>query len=279
MRNLINFFYKNHFFFLFLLLEVVCVALIIQNRSYQSSSLLNSANSVSANMYSVMANGKEYFLLKDENEKLALENAALRNQVKSSFDILPKQEFVREDTLYRKKYVYTMGKVINSTINRRSNYLTLNIGSNQGIEKDNAIINSQGIVGVIKDVSPNFSTAISILHKDQKVICKVKKDGSYGPLSWDGSDYRYATLTDIPTHVKLVAGDTICTSALSDIFPEGISVGVIESFERKQGDAFHTLKVRLTADFKKLNYVYVIKNTYKAEQDTLEKKIVEEKVK
>ncbi|MFL5752099.1 MAG: rod shape-determining protein MreC, partial [Bacteroidia bacterium] len=116
-------------------------------------------------------------------------------------------------------------------------------------------------------------------HKDQKVICKVKKDGSYGPLAWDGSDYRYAILTDIPTHVKLAKGDTITTSALSDIFPEGIMAGVIEEFERKQGDAYYTLKVKLSTDFKKLNHVYVIRNNYKAEQDTLEQKIKPEKVK
>jgi rod shape-determining protein MreC len=279
MRNLINFIYRNHFFFVFLLLEVVCVFLILNNRSYQSTSILNSSNVVSANLYTAVANGKEYLLLKDENEKLARENAVLRNQLKSTYDILPQNVMVRNDTLYRKKYVYIMGKVINSTTNRRSNYLTLNIGSGQGVEKDFAIVNSEGIVGVVKDVSENFSTAISILHKDQKVICKIKKDGSYGPLAWDGTDYRYATLTDIPMHVKLVPGDTITTSALSDIFPEGIMVGIMESFERKQGDAFFTLKVRLNCDFKKLNHVYVIKNNYKAEQDTLENKIKPEKIK
>ena len=116
-------------------------------------------------------------LYKEENLKLSEENTRLRNQLKSSFDFIPQNVFVKNDTLYRKKYIYVMGKVINSSTNRRSNYLTLNVGSEQGIEKDNAIINSEGIVGVIKDVSQNFSTAISILHKDQKVICKVKKYG------------------------------------------------------------------------------------------------------
>ncbi len=270
MRNLIKFIQKHHFLFLFLLLEVFCFVLIIRNQGYQSTSLLNSANSVSANLYNIVNNGREYLLLKDENLKLASENAMLRNQLKSSYDVLPQKTFVLRDTLYRKKYIYTQGKVINSTTNRRTNYLTLNIGYLQGVEKDNAIVNSDGIVGVVKDVSANFCTAISVLHKDQKVICKVKKDGSYGPMAWEGSDYRYATLTDIPTHVKLIKGDTIVTSALSDIFPEGVMVGFVEQFERKQGDAFYTLKVRLKPDFKKLNYVYVIKNDYRQEQDSLE---------
>ncbi len=279
MRNLIGFIYKYHFFFLFLLLEVICFVMIFRNRGYQSTSLLNSANAISANLYLAVSNGKEYLLLKDENQKLALENAALRNQLKSSYDILPQKVFTINDTLYRKKYLYTQGKVINSSTNNRSNYLTLNIGANQGVERDNAIVNSDGIVGVVKDVSGNFCTAISVLHKDQKIICKVKKDGSYGPLAWDGNDYRYATLTDIPTHVRLIKGDTIVTSALSDIFPEGVMVGFVDDFERKQGDAFYTLKVKLKTDFKKLNYVYVIKNNYREEQDSLEYKLKQEEAK
>lgn len=273
MRNLLSLLHKYHYFIVFIALQVICVLLMLKNRTYQSTAIFNSSNAVSSNLYSAVANSKEYFGLKEENKKLAEENAMLRNLMKSSYDILNNSEpvFIKNDSLFRKKYNYHAAKVINSTSNLEKNYLTLNIGSNQGVVKDQAVINSEGVVGVIKDVSANFSTATSLLHKEQKIICKVKKDGSYGPLSWDGSDYRYATLTDIATHVRLVIGDTICTSAISDYFPEGINVGVVEKFERKQGDAFYTVKVRLKTDFKKLNYVYVIGNNYRAEKDSLEK--------
>lgn len=101
----------------------------------------------------------------------------------------------------------------------------------------------------------------------------LKKDGSYGPLSWEkDDDYTSATITDIPIHAKIKNGDTIVTSALSSIFPEGISVGTVKSFERKSGDAFYTVKVNLSTSYKKLNHVYVIKNVFKTEQDSLEVK-------
>jgi rod shape-determining protein MreC len=195
--------------------------------------------------------------------------------LKNSFDILPQTEpeFIRKDTLYRKKYIYTLAKVVNSSSNLQKNYITLNVGAKQGIEKDQAVINSLGVVAVVKDVSANFSTATSILNIDQKIISQVKKDGSYGPLAWDGKDYHYAYLTDIPTHVFLRKGDTIITSNLSDYFPEGITVGTVESYLRKQGDAFYTVKVKLSTDFKKLNYVYIVKNNYKEEKDSLEQAI------
>lgn len=272
MRNLLNLIYKYHYFLLFVFLQVICFLLISNNRSVQSTAILNSTNAVSSNLYNAVSNSKEYLSLKDENDKLAKENATLRNLLKSSYDILDQRspDFMKNDSLFRKKYTFRSGKVINSSSNLNKNFLTLNIGSNQGVQKDFSIINSEGIVGVVKDVSPNFCTALSVLHTEQKIICKVKKDGSYGPLSWDGKDYRYSYLTDIPTHVRLLKGDTIVTSALSDYFPENIMVGTVKEFERKQGDAFYTLKVQLSTDFKKLNHVYVVEKRHKAEQDSIE---------
>ncbi len=111
---------------------------------------------------------------------------------------------------------------------------------------------------------------MSLLHKDNKISSKLKKDGSFGPLFWEGDDFRYATLTDIPTHVKILKGDTVVTSAYSTIFPEGIMIGTVESYERKPAEYFYTVKVKLSTDFKKLNYVYVISNIMKNEQEQLE---------
>jgi rod shape-determining protein MreC len=161
-------------------------------------------------------------------------------------------------------------KVVNSSVNKRRNFLTLNVGTDQGIKQDMAVMSSEGIVGIVTNVSANFSSVMSVLHKDVRVNCQLKKDGSYGPLIWDGKDYRYCLLTDIPTHAKIKSGDTVITSELSGIFPEGITVGTVESFERRQNEGFYTAKIKLSADLKKVNHVYVIKNKFKTERDSLE---------
>ncbi len=272
MKNILIFLYKNNFFFIFLLLECICCVLLIKNNGYQGSSLLNSSNEISSKIYELQTNAKEYLLLKDENERLARMNTYLINRIKLGYAAIPLKTYVKNDTLYKQEYEFMSGKVINNTINKRSNYLTLNIGSSQGITHDMAIITTDGIVGIVKDVSENFSSAMSILHKDVRVNCQLKKDGIFGPLIWDGSDYRFSNLTDIPTHAKIKKGDTVITSSLSGIFPEGILVGFVESFEQKANESFYSVKVRLSADFKKINHVSVIKNNYKAERDSLELK-------
>lgn len=242
-----------------------------RNRGYQGSQVLNSSNAVASNIYLAAANTKEYFALKQENERLAEENTKLRNRLKSNFNIIPLTRFERHDTLYKQHYTYMSAKVVNSSVNKRRNYLTLNIGKEQGAGRDMAVMSVQGIVGYITDASSNFSSAMSLLHKDSKINCQLKNDGSYGILIWDGSDYQHCLLTDIPTHARIKKGDTVETSELSGIFPEGLFTGTVESWEQKQNESFFTVKVKLGADLKKVNHVYIIQNKYKGERDSLEK--------
>lgn len=270
MKNLISFLYKNNFFFVFLFLEVICILLLVKNNGYQGSSILNSANTVSARIYKVSASAKEYLLLQEENERLAKENIFLMNRLKSGYAALPLKLFVKNDTLYKKAYEYMSGKAINNTVNKRSNYLTLNIGSREGVTRDMAVVNSEGIIGIVKDVSPNFASVMSVLHKDVRVNCRLKRDGSNGSLLWDGNDYQYCELINIPTHARMKKGDTIITSSLSTIFPEGLLVGFVDSYERKQNESFYTVKVKLSADLKKVNHVTIIKYNFKSEKDSLE---------
>lgn len=242
----------------------------VRSSRYQGSHVLNTSNTVVANVYQTAANTKEYFYLKKENDRLATENSVLRNFLRSNYAALPLKEFKRNDTLYKQQYTYLSCKVVNSSVNKRRNFLTLNMGSLMGIKRDMAVMSSDGIVGRVTDVSENFATVMSLLHKDNYVNCQLKRDGSYGPLVWDGGDYQHCMLTDIPTHAKIKNGDTVITSELSGIFPEGIMVGTIESFERRQNESFYTAKVKLSADLKKVNHVYIIKNQFKTERDSLE---------
>ncbi len=243
----------------------------VHSDGYQGSHVLNSSNQVVANVYQTAQNTKEYFSLKYENDRLSNENAQLRNLLKTNYAVLPLKEFKKNDTLYKQQYTYITAKIVNASVNKRRNYITLNVGKNQGITRDMAVMSPDGIIGIITNVSDNFSSVMSVLHKDFGINCQLKKDRSYGPLIWDGKNYKYCSMIDIPTHAKIKKGDTVVTSELSGIFPEGILVGFIEDYERKQGESFYTAKVKLSSNFKKVNHVYVIKNRFKTERDSLEK--------
>ena len=159
-----------------------------KNSGYQGSSLFNSSNRFAANIYQSASDVKEYLLLRDENERLTRENSMLHNLLKQGYMATSLTQYIKKDTLYKQQYTYVSAKTVNSSINKRSNYITINIGSDQGVQRYMAVVNSDGAVGYVKDVSKNFASVMSLLHKDAGVNCQLKIDGSYGPLVWDGSD-------------------------------------------------------------------------------------------
>ncbi len=270
MRNLFKFIIRYHVTLLFIVIESFSLFLTIQTNSFQRASFINSSTEISGNIYSWFSSVTEYISVKEDNEKLAKENTELRKLLKSNYinNVLTLKTI--NDSIYKQKYDYFTAKVVNNSVIHQNNYLTLNKGYNQGARKDMAVINPQGIVGIIKDVSPNFSIVIPAININAHISAKIKKWGCFGTLSWDGKDYRKAQLNEIPFHIKLVKGDTLVTSGYSSMFPEGIMVGTVSDFDLNDGKDFYNININLSTDFMSLNHVYIISNLYKDEQEKLE---------
>ncbi len=270
MRNLFNFIARHYFFFLFIFLQVVSFALIIQNHFYQRSAFINSANYLTGNIFETRSNIELYFNLRTINEELAGNNAKLLESIPGSYLKTDQQIFTFNDTLYQKQFSYINARVINNSVRNRNNYITLNKGRRHGIKPDMGIITPQGVIGIVKEVSANFSAALSLLHSDMQVSAKIQKNDHLGTILWEGYHHENATMLYIPPHVALEKGDTIVTSGFSHIFPEGVFIGTIADYEIRRGDNFFTIEVELAADFNQLNYVSVVTNLYQNELIELE---------
>jgi rod shape-determining protein MreC len=271
MRNLIEFLSKNSVIFLFLFLEVIAFSLLITNNNYQSSKALNSSNFLVGNLYSTINNINDYFNLKEVNAELAEQNAKLQSTNIKSFSKIFGTTVEINDTTYSQKFVYTSAKVINSSTNKRENYITLDKGGINGIKAGMGVISGKGIIGTVKNVSDNFSSVMSVLHEKNAVSVKIKKSGYIGALTWELGDYRSAQLNDIPNHVQLQIGDTIITSGYSLIYPDGVIVGWISDFNLPKGNNFYNINILFSVDYKKLSHVFIVKSWTKEEQKQLEK--------
>jgi len=253
----------------FLLLETAALLLIAQNSIYQRSHIVGWGNAVAGRWSQGVKSVTGYFGLKSENERLAAENASLRAQMASSYIHYSDSVITINDTVYKQRYTYTDAQVIKNSWNSHDNYMMINKGSSHGVKVDQAVISPQGIVGVVVNCTKNFSTIMPVLHSNSRNSVKIRRTNSTGSLIWEGGDFRYATVTDIPSTHKLYKNDTIVTSGLANDFPEGIPVGYIEEITSVQGSGFYSIKIRLATDFNKLNYVYIVDNHFKAEQDEL----------
>src|ERR1700761_3202348 len=133
MRNLLIFITKYNAFFLFLIFEISSIIIYVKYNSFQKATFINSTGKVTGDMYAQVNELNRYLQLKDINDSLAHENARLKNQLKSSFyiDTLAKRKVT--DTVYKQQYEYVVAQVINNSINRRTNYITIDKGANAGI--------------------------------------------------------------------------------------------------------------------------------------------------
>jgi rod shape-determining protein MreC len=249
---------------------MISVGLVVQNNSYQKSSFLNSTNFIASNVLFSYSKISGYFGLQRTNLILAEENARLRSQSVLSFAKYQNNHLVHRDTIYKQQYSFLTASVINNSINKRNNYLTLNKGSDQGIKTEMGVISSNGIIGVVKEVSPNFCAVLSVLHQEFRVSSKLKNQGHFGSLIWNGIDYTVGNLNDIPNHVEVLEGDTVVTSGYSSIFPDGIIIGFVKSIEKQPGDPYYTIQVQFSEDIKKVAQVYVVNNLFKEEKQNIE---------
>ncbi len=270
MRNFLLFIFRNHFTFLFLILEIVSFYLLVNFNSYHRASWISSSNKISGNVYQSYSNATQYLMLQQINEELAKENAYLRSQMPASFKDSKDYFSLVYDSLNKRQYTYRSAKVINNSVNKHFNYLTINKGSYNGIKKEMGVISAKGVVGIVKDVTLHYSSVISLLNTRLSISAKLKGKGFFGALGWDGKDYRYAWLNEIPVHAPVTVGDLVVTSGYSAIFPEGILIGTVEEVEKDKGESFFRIKVKLSVDFKDLSFVEVISNNMRDEQLELE---------
>ncbi len=272
MRNLIQLFVRFSFFLFFLLLQVICFYLIFQNNFYQRSAFLNTFFEVSGGIQNHFSNATAYLNLKTVNSSLAAENAILRTHALPAMEKIFGENILINDTTYRQKYVYMEAKVISNSINKAANFLTIDKGSLNGIEPEMGVIGPDGIVGMVKHVSPHYATVISVLHTQFKASAKVKSTGFFGSMYWPGNSYRMGKVEDIPNHIHVKKNDTIVTTGYSTVFPEGINIGVVDTFSIPPGKNFYNIDIQYTQDYNNLRFVYVVKNLAKEEIVELEMK-------
>ncbi|QIK61178.1 rod shape-determining protein MreC [Dysgonomonas sp. HDW5A] len=280
MRNLIAFLIKNSSWFVFILLEILCFYFIFQYNSFQRSVYLNSSNEIVGRVYAISGEVTSYFGLKETNQDLLLKNADLQNKLLALEDYIHdrnndslKTQAIATDSIPTKNFEFIISRVINNSISQLENYITINKGSKEGIHTEMGVISQQGIVGIVRAVSPNYSVVQPVINPKTSLSCKVKGSNTPGSLAWDGVDYRYISLEGFPRFEKFEVGDTIITSGYSGIFPEGIIIGIIEDSKSQNDDNFLTLKVRLSTDFSSLKDVLIIKNNDREELTQLEKEI------
>ena len=269
MLRIFQFLYRVRAFFLFAFLEFLAIWMIVANNSPQGAAFFNSSNEWVGNALKKQADVVQYFSLVDDNAALVEENARLKQEL-LALQVRPDSMPLVIDSALEANFELKGARVVANSLRFSQNYLTLYKGSKDGIKPGMGVFNSQGIVGRVKSVSENYAVAFSVLNTNLLISAKIKSSDVFGSVRWDGSNTTEVQLLYVPRHVKASKGDTVISSGFNAVFPEGILIGKISKVEVNKSDPnYLALIVKLSTDFSKLNYVYLVENTRFQELDSL----------
>ena len=270
MRNFLAFLRQFRVILFFALLQSIALTWYFTFLQYPRSQYLVAANTFSGTIFSWRNDLTEFIDLKDNNDWLQKENARLhKNQSKSLFRIDHGQVKV-DDTLHMVQYEYTPAKIVNSTYTRRNNYFTIDVGSNNGIEKNMGVFSPNGVIGTVHSVGSKYSIVKSCLTENINIAVMIDNSGEHGFLKWNGDDPRRGSLTGISNDSKVKKWSKVVTRGSAGIFPEGLIVGKVEKTSPIEGKPLWDVTVLFSEDYRKIQRVYVIKNLLKEEQMKLE---------
>ncbi|MEX6627098.1 rod shape-determining protein MreC [Tenacibaculum salmonis] len=259
--------YKNFLFFLFL--EIIAVALMINNHSFHRSKFISSTNFITGSFYENSANFSEYLHLKTRNKELAEENMLLKNKIAKYYSAIDSVKTTTDTLNSNQEFLYTKGKIINNSYKNANNFITINKGGNHGITSEMAVINNKGIIGITDNASNRYARVQSILNAKSSINASFKNNNYYGTLKWNGDDYNTVQLTDIPRQAIFKIGDTIITGGKSTIFPKGIPIGTVNEIPNKLS-ASYNIDIKLFNDMANLGHIYIITNLHKEEIKSVE---------
>ena len=276
MRNVILFIRKYANFLFFLLLQIIALSFLFRYNKYHEAAFMNVAGEFTGIINQRYSKVEYYFRLKKINEQLAAENAVLNQLRKENFERPTGNEKTVLDTIQTdtmreiRKYTWMGANVVGSTVNTQTNFITIHRGLLQDVRPNMGVVSPQGIVGTVVNVSDNYASVMTLLHRQYKVVVKIKNGGDRGTIEWDGISPMFVTLKDIPKSAKVKVGDSVETSPTSSLFPGNLMVGTIAEIVDDKSSNFYTLKVKPATNFFNIEYVYVIANTQYLEQKRLE---------
>ncbi len=274
MRNLLDFLQRNNHFFVFLLLEALSFALMFRFNSYHGSVCFTAANSAVTKVDGLFQQTAAFLRLSEVNGELTKSNIRLQEENNALRDALADatRDTTLTERLMREKlagYDMLPAKVVSNGCGLANDFLVIDRGESDGVRPEMGVVGGGGVVGIVYLTGSHNSLVIPITNRKSSVSCRVRGQGYFGFLQWDGTSRRRATLDEVPRYARVKRGDVVETSGYSAVFPPGIFVGRVRSVGNSSDGQSFKLDVVLGTNFANLRDVAVVTTPYKAEIDTL----------
>jgi rod shape-determining protein MreC len=275
MRNLIAFFQRFRVFLVFLVLQLVALGSFFSWMSYPRTKFFNTSSAITGGILSWKHEVTKYLSLAEANQQLQDEIVALREEMPESYISIDAKTVLINDTLYKQAYRYIPATVINSSHQHKNNYFTIDAGRLKGIAPKMGVVSSEGVVGIVYDVSDHFAVVKSILTENINFSAYIEGSTAFGILKYLDNDPRRVSLTGISNDILIKRGALVKTRGSGGYFPKGLTIGKVDVLEPVEGKPLWDIKIRLSQDMRRVHHVYVVENILADELKRIQEKINE----
>lgn len=136
--------------------------------------------------------------------------------------------------------------------------LTIDRGRSAGLTGGEAVVSVDGLVGRIIEVAGGSSRVRMVNHYEAPIGVRVQRNRVAGVMEWDPGLGRLR-MRNVPATDEVAEGDTLLTSGLGGVYPEGLYVGQVESVHLDPMGIVHDIVVAPGARFHRLEELFVLR--------------------
>lgn len=238
----------------------VAASIFLMTRGEESKTA--SARVISSFLLTPATRIEAYF---DSMEALRAENRRLRKLAASLYherDRLVQQGRERDrlrrllDLREESPFHFLTCEVIARSSSRFHQAVTVDRGEGDEARAGMAVVGYRGLVGRVTQAFDQSSRVLLINNKAIAVSCRDSRSGAVGILEWErGNHFR---LEYVGREEDVTAGDTLLTSGLGRLFPEGFPVGIVTQVSTEPGNLSRRIGVVAMADLYKLEELFIV---------------------
>ena len=263
---------------------IVALALIMYSVTYGSNIVTQGVNDVTnilGRLVSYPANSINDFI--DSVSDLSntyQENQSLKQKIDTIHELEVQLSELKRDNQKMKETLklqdtlndYTL---VNATVIARNpdtwrDVITINKGSNDGIQPQMSVMSDNGLVGKVMDVNPT-SARVALLSNADNTLVRVaamiqnEKEPIYGTITGYDDKSNMLVMSQIQATQDIKVGDKVVTSGLGGISPNSLYIGTVEEVAMDRFGLYKEVKIRPAADTNDVRYVTVVIRTSESE--------------
>ena len=261
MKKIFSFVVENKHHVLFIICTLLSFSLLFSNNSTKNVALFRArAIDLFSTLYKPVAWIKYSYTLDEENTLLREKVLQLSLQV-SSMQFLETENQRLQNLLSFKRenqLILLPSKVINKGILPNINSLTIDVGKEAGVEKNDPVLTPKGVIGKVL-IAGEYSSIVQLINDiNYRLSVRILPKGNTGILRWYGNNK--CQIREVQKNASISVGDGVVTSGFSDIYPKDLPVGTVSGIIEKSGRFEKIILVQITEDIESLLDVFVILN-------------------